>query len=83
MSVSSKSLVVSLEVNTNDNDVWAELLPDKTSVEVIVIIGLDPSYVHVNGVVTRLVFPAESTYVPAGTSIVHNPSSIGVNVPLY
>ena len=27
--------------------------------------------------------PTASAYEPAGTSIVHNPSAVGVNVPLY
>ena len=83
ISVEAKFVVASLDVNVSDNVASFDVSPSDTSEAVIVIDGPVLSYVQLNCVAAELSLPDASVNLLAGTSIVHAPSPLGVNVAVY
>ena len=83
MSVVSKSVVDSLNVNVSGSVASFVVSPLTTLFDVIVIVDAVPSYVQVNWVAAVLLLPAESVNAFAATSMVAAPSAAGVNVAVY
>ena len=83
ISVEAKFVVDSLDVNVSDSVASFDVLPSDTSEAVIVIVGPMISYVQLNCVAAELSLPDASVNLLAGTSIVHSPSPLGVNVAVY
>ena len=83
ISVEAKFVVASLDVNVSDNVALLDVSPSDTSEAEIVIVGPVPSYVQLNCVAAELSLPDASVNLLAGTSIVHAPSPLGVNVAVY
>lgn len=83
MSASSKSVVLSEDVNVKDKVASSEESPSLTSAAVIVMVGGVVSavvFVQLNWSAAVLLFPAASVNVLPATSMVHAPSPVGVKV---
>ena len=84
MSPTAKSVVASFEVKVRVSAASLVVAPLDTALPpaaaVIVIVGLVSSCVHVNWVAAEFAAPAASVYVLLATSMVHAPSTDGVNV---
>ena len=82
-SVTSKSDVAALDVNTIDIVGLLEVEPFDTSDEVIFIVSTTESRVNVNTELTVFCLFTASVNDNAATVIVHTPSVVGVNVAVY
>ena len=79
----TKSVVASLDVKVSESVASLDVNGSDPSLAVIVIVGLVPSYVQLNGSAAVLLFPYASVNALAATSMVAAPSAAGVKVAVY